>query len=282
MPHSAVQLKLDRSGGVTAFCGATEIGQGSDDVLVACVAEVLGIDPFDIRPVTGDTDLDAGGSGLLLEPRDVDDGQRRHPGRGAGARCAGRCRQPQARRPAQPPGLCRTPRVRLRGSGQGHVVPRCGLRGGSDVRRGRHGRLVHAAAERGALQGRRASDPRPPTPTPPRSSRSRSTNRPDGSACREYGSLTTSAARSIPTLVRGQIEGSVYMGVGEALMEEQVYRRLPPRLSNALVHKCPSMLEYKSLDVARHAGGRSPSWSRIPIPTDRLARKRSDRDRCCR
>ena len=34
MPHSGVQLKLDRSGGVTAFCGATEIGQGSDDVLV--------------------------------------------------------------------------------------------------------------------------------------------------------------------------------------------------------------------------------------------------------
>jgi 4-hydroxybenzoyl-CoA reductase subunit alpha len=50
-----------------------------------------------------------------------------------------------------------------------------------------------------------------------------------------------------PTLARGQVEGSVYMGLGEALMEEQVYRRLPPRLSNALVHKIPSMLEYKSL-----------------------------------
>src|SRR5207237_6221632 len=57
MPHSGVQLKLDRSGGVTVFCGATEIGQGSDDVLVARVAEVLGIDPFDVRAVTGDNDL---------------------------------------------------------------------------------------------------------------------------------------------------------------------------------------------------------------------------------
>src|SRR4029077_17410051 len=57
MPHSGVQLKLDRSGSVTAFCGATEIGQGSDDVLVACVAEILGGEPIDIRPVTGDTDL---------------------------------------------------------------------------------------------------------------------------------------------------------------------------------------------------------------------------------
>jgi CO/xanthine dehydrogenase Mo-binding subunit len=40
--------------------------------------------------------------------------------------------------------------------------------------------------------------------------------------------------------------------LGEALMEEQVFRRLPARLSDALVHKFPSMLEYKSptsLDV---------------------------------
>ena len=49
-----------------------------------------------------------------------------------------------------------------------------------------------------------------------------------------------------PVLARGQVEGSVYMGLGEALMEEQIFRRLPPKLSNALVHKIPSMLEYKS------------------------------------
>ena len=57
MPQSAVQLLVDRSGQVTAFCGATEIGQGSDDVLAAIIAEVLGIDPFDIRCVTGDTGI---------------------------------------------------------------------------------------------------------------------------------------------------------------------------------------------------------------------------------
>ena len=49
-----------------------------------------------------------------------------------------------------------------------------------------------------------------------------------------------------PTLARGQVEGSVYMALGEALMEEQVFRRLPPKFSNALVHKFPSILEYKS------------------------------------
>jgi CO/xanthine dehydrogenase Mo-binding subunit len=41
-----------------------------------------------------------------------------------------------------------------------------------------------------------------------------------------------------PVLVVGQIEGSVYMGLGEALMEEQAFRRGR--------HKIPSMLEYKS------------------------------------
>src|SRR5205814_5570217 len=41
-----------------------------------------------------------------------------------------------------------------------------------------------------------------------------------------------------PLLVIGQVEGSVYMGIGEALMEEQVFRKG--------LHKWPSMLEYKS------------------------------------
>src|SRR2546425_12087403 len=57
MPHSGVQLKGDRGGGVTVFCGSTEIGQGSDSVLAITVAEVLGLDPFDIAVVAADTDL---------------------------------------------------------------------------------------------------------------------------------------------------------------------------------------------------------------------------------
>src|SRR5438128_10635723 len=55
MPHSEVQIKVDR-GGVTAYCGAMDIGQGSDSVLAAVVAEELGLQPKDIRLVTADTD----------------------------------------------------------------------------------------------------------------------------------------------------------------------------------------------------------------------------------
>src|SRR5258706_4671009 len=55
MLHSEVQIKVDR-GGVTAYCGAMEIGQGSDSVLASIVAEELGLQPADIRLVTADTD----------------------------------------------------------------------------------------------------------------------------------------------------------------------------------------------------------------------------------
>src|SRR5439155_20946056 len=55
MPHSEVQMKVDR-GGVTAYCGAMDIGQGWDSVLAAIVAEELGIRPADVRLVGADTD----------------------------------------------------------------------------------------------------------------------------------------------------------------------------------------------------------------------------------
>src|SRR5947209_18590589 len=55
MARSEVQIKVDRTG-VTAYCGAMEIGQGSDSVLAFIVAEELGLRPSDVRLVTADTD----------------------------------------------------------------------------------------------------------------------------------------------------------------------------------------------------------------------------------
>ncbi|MCK6506659.1 molybdopterin-dependent oxidoreductase [Myxococcota bacterium] len=57
MPQSGVQLLADRSGRITVSCGAAEIGQGSDAMLITVVSEELGIDPEAVRVVTGDTDL---------------------------------------------------------------------------------------------------------------------------------------------------------------------------------------------------------------------------------
>ncbi|MCZ6599046.1 MAG: molybdopterin-dependent oxidoreductase [Planctomycetota bacterium] len=57
MPQAGIQLKLDRSGLVTVFTGGNDIGQGSNSVVRSIVAEELGLDPHDVRVVAADTDL---------------------------------------------------------------------------------------------------------------------------------------------------------------------------------------------------------------------------------
>lgn len=57
MPHSTVNIKIDRDGGVVIYTGASEIGQGSDTMVAQIVAEVLGISLGRIKVVAADTDL---------------------------------------------------------------------------------------------------------------------------------------------------------------------------------------------------------------------------------
>ena len=57
MPQSAIQLQVDRSGRVTVFSGASDICQGSDSLPAYIVCEELGV-PLDyVRVVASDTDL---------------------------------------------------------------------------------------------------------------------------------------------------------------------------------------------------------------------------------
>ncbi len=57
MPHSSVNIKIDRDGGVVVYTGASDIGQGSDTVAAQVTAEVLGCSLSRIRVVAADTDL---------------------------------------------------------------------------------------------------------------------------------------------------------------------------------------------------------------------------------
>jgi 4-hydroxybenzoyl-CoA reductase subunit alpha len=56
-PHATVKLKLDFDGSIVLLTGAAEIGQGSSTVLVQSVAEVLGLDLSRIRIVSGDSEV---------------------------------------------------------------------------------------------------------------------------------------------------------------------------------------------------------------------------------
>ena len=245
MPQSGVQLKLDRSGGVTVFCGATEIGQGSDDVLVSIVAEVLGIEPFDIRCVTGDTDLTPVDLGSYSSRVTVMMGN-------AAVQAAERARElvasAVARKLEVPPERLVFSRRRVFDSGEAE-------RGMSWPE------AVVCAEELHGTLGTTGSYKPPRSPARfkgggvgPSAAYSYTAAVVEVEVDRVTGWLSVprvwvahDIGRALnPVLVRGQVEGSVYMGLGEALMEEQVFRRLPAKLSPALVHKFPSMLEYKS------------------------------------
>src|SRR5271154_6420320 len=57
MPHSTVNIKIDREGGVVVYTGASDIGQGSDTMTAQVVAEILGCDLARVRVIAADTDL---------------------------------------------------------------------------------------------------------------------------------------------------------------------------------------------------------------------------------
>jgi 4-hydroxybenzoyl-CoA reductase subunit alpha len=245
MPHSGVQLKLDRGGGVTAFCGATEIGQGSDDVLAACIAEILGIDPFDIRLVTGDTDLtpvDLGSYSsrvtLMMGNAAIEAAQR------ARALLA----QPVSEKIGVPVGRIHFEKRRVfdlenpsNGVSFEEAIVLAESEFGTLGTVGSYTPPKSAAKFKGAGVG--------PSPTYSYSACVIEVNVDKETGLLEIPKLWIAhdVGQSINLdSVQGQVIGSVYMGLGEALMEEQVFRRLPKRLSSALVHKSPSILEYKS------------------------------------
>jgi 4-hydroxybenzoyl-CoA reductase subunit alpha len=57
MPHSTVNIKIDRDGGVVVYTGASEIGQGSDTMTAQIAAEALGCSLGRVKIVAADTDL---------------------------------------------------------------------------------------------------------------------------------------------------------------------------------------------------------------------------------
>lgn len=57
MPQAAVQITLDRAGRARVFSGANDIGQGSNTMLAVIASEELGLELSDIRVVSADSDL---------------------------------------------------------------------------------------------------------------------------------------------------------------------------------------------------------------------------------
>lgn len=245
MPQSGVLVKLDRSGGVAVYCGESEIGQGSDSVLAAVVAEVLGVSLSDIRLLVADTDLTPVDLGSYSSRVTWMVGN-------AAREAAERARELIASAVAERLDVDSERLI----FGEGRVFdganPDQGLSFADAV--------IVAEARFGTLATTGSYiPPRSPGkyrgsgvgPSPAYSYSAAVLEVEVDPATGLYNVEHIWVAHDIgqsinPVLVMGQVEGGVYMGLGEAMMEEQAFRRLPKKLSQALVHKTPSLLEYKS------------------------------------
>jgi 4-hydroxybenzoyl-CoA reductase subunit alpha len=56
-PHATVKIKLDFDGSIVVLSGAADIGQGSSTILAQTVAEVLALELARVRVVTGDSEV---------------------------------------------------------------------------------------------------------------------------------------------------------------------------------------------------------------------------------
>ena len=242
MPQSGVQLKIDRGGGVTVFCGSTDIGQGSDSVLAYIVAEVLGIDPFDIRVVTADTDLTPVDLGSYSSRVTLMTGN-------AALQAAERAREMlvlaaagKLEIPASRVALASGRVFDVEDAGRGMAFAEAAVLAESKFGTlgtvGSYSPPPSAGRYRGAGVG----------PSPAYSYSAAVVEVDVDPATGIYRVPKIWIAHDVgkcinPALVVGQVEGSVYMGLGEAMMEEMAYR---DDAAGNVVHKFPSILEYKS------------------------------------
>jgi len=237
MPHSGVVVRADRSGGVTILCGATDIGQGSDSILAYLPAEVLGLEPKDIHVHPADTSLTPVDLGSYSSRVTLMCGV-------AAIQAATRLKTVIARAVATKLGVAPEALVfRERRVGMAEdwdkAVP-----------------FAQAVELGEAMHGVLAF---PGSYAPPKRAGKFKGGGVGPSPCYSYSAcvveltvdedtgwieldevwIAHDIGRALnPLLVEGQVEGSIYMGIGEALMEGQVFRKG--------LHKHPSLLEYKS------------------------------------
>jgi 4-hydroxybenzoyl-CoA reductase alpha subunit len=250
MPQSAVQIQVDRSGRVSVFSGASEIGQGTDSVVAYIAAEELGV-PLDwVRVFRGDTDftpVDLGAYSsrvTLMIGNATIDACRKLARLVQGAVAAGWEASPD--------------QVVLRegwACDRRDPSRRIPVREAFNLAEAMHGALgstgsyntpkdVHGSYRGGTIGASPAY--------------SFTAHVAEVEVDPETGFVEVvkiwiahDCGRALnPVLVEGQMEGSAYMGCAEAIMEEQIFK--DSEHGRAGLHNAPSLLDYRiptSLDT---------------------------------
>jgi len=244
MPQSAVQLKLDRSGRATLFCGISDIGQGAESVLAMIVCEELGLDLRDIRVVAADTDLTPVDLGSYSSRETFMCGN-------AALDAARKLRELIAETLAERWGVPKGDVVLAQGLAVAasdparHVLD---LKSAFQAAEARHGTLGSVGWYQSPKLG---GDYRGGTigASP---AYSFTAHVAEVECDPETGWVTVKkiwvahdCGRALsPVAVEGQMEGSAYMGFGEALMETHTFKAAAPGHGPG-VHDGPSLLDYR-------------------------------------
>ncbi len=238
MPHTTVNIKVDRDAAVTLFTGASEIGQGSDTIQAQIVAEVMGVKMERIKLVAADTgltpvDLGSYSSRVTFMAGNACLEAAKNLRAQLFAAVARKFACDPAMLDARDDFIFSTEDQRLRMSFDDAAVAAIDF----------HGALVATgtyAPPEESRGGKHKGAGVGPSP-----SYSYSAQVVELSVDTETGQVRVHrivAAHDCgkalnPLTVEGQIEGSVYMGLGQALQEEMVWKE--GRLMN------PSLLEYR-------------------------------------
>jgi len=237
MPHSAVQILADRSGRVAIYAGTADIGQGSNNMLAAFVADRLGIETTDCIVMEADT---------AFTPVDLGSYSSRVTFFAGNAAVNGAEKLREMIIAAAAAKLdCSPASLELDGGEVFHTKD-------AEKRLTFPQALVLAEEKFGTLSV--VGHYKPPKignrfkrqsvgPSPAYSFTAQVA---EVEVDPETGFVTIEriwcahdCGKAInPTIVEGQIEGSVYMGVGEAMLEEHVFQK-------GALHRNPSLLEYK-------------------------------------
>jgi 4-hydroxybenzoyl-CoA reductase subunit alpha len=248
-PHAVVNLKLDFDGEVVALTGASDIGQGSSTLITQVVAEVLGLGPDRVRVVANDsavTPKDNGsyssrvsfmvGNAAIAAAKNlrktlVEAAARRLEASAADVECLGE-----------------TYRV-----------------AGTDRT------LAYASVVGAALEDTGAITVKGTYSTPPETQGGKFRGAAVGtSAGYSYGAQVVEVAVDEdtgeirvakvwaahdcgfainPLSVEGQVQGSVWMGMGQALSEETQYLEGRPVRANLLDYRVPTIAESPPIEV---------------------------------
>ena len=249
-PHATIHLKLDWDGSITLLTGAPEIGQGSTTVITQCIAEVLGLDMSRIQSLTSDSKLTPKDNGAYssritfmvgnaaidaannLKQVLIDAAARKLDCKPEDVECLGEV----YRAASQDEGLSFDEVVMAALEGTGTLT----VKGNYDTIPESHGTKKYRG---GAIGGSMAY--------------AYSAQVVEVSIDPDTAQVTVErvwAAQDVgralnPLSVEGQIQGSVWMGMGQAISEETIYHKGLGISGSMLDYRVPSFVESPPIEV---------------------------------